>query len=296
MTTVVITDEPMSLDDLLAVVQGAQVETDDTVRARMVRSRAVVDHALSANDAVYGLTTQVGHGRDTRLTEDEIRSQQMFLIMSHGGGVGPAMTVPLVRAAMAARLNGLARGGSGASPAAADVLVAMLNHAVHPVVPGIGSVGAGDLPLLAGIAQVAVGNGSRRLSGRDPARRRGSRPRRHRTSRTEWQGRPRPHLRERRVDRPRRPRGRERAPTRPGRRRGRRLVDGSAGRQPVDPPPGRRHSQGDPRPDRGDGSPATAPGRRDAGRTRIRALGPGRAVGSGRAPGARGPAPLRCRP
>ena len=159
MTTVVITDEPMSLDDLLAVVQGAQVETDDTVQARMVRSRAVVDHALSANDAVYGLTTQVGHGRNTRLTEDEIRSQQMFLIMSHGGGVGPALRVPLVRAAMAARLNGLARGGSGASPAAADVLVAMLNHAVHPVVPGIGSVGAGDLPLLAGIAQVAVGMG-----------------------------------------------------------------------------------------------------------------------------------------
>ena len=106
MTTVTITEEPMSLDDLLAVVQGAQVEIDDTVRARMASSRAVVDRALAANDAVYGLTTQVGHGRDTRLTDEEVRSQQMFLIMSHGGGVGPALAVPLVRAALAVRLNG----------------------------------------------------------------------------------------------------------------------------------------------------------------------------------------------
>ncbi len=159
MTTVRITSDPMSLDDLVAIVDGAQVNLDDAVRERMAGSRAVIDQALAASDAVYGLTTHVGHGRDIRLTDEEIRDQQMFLIRSHSGGVGPAMPVPLVRAALAVRLNGLARGGSGASPAAADVLVAMLNRAVHPVVPGVGSVGAGDLSLLAGVAQVAVGMG-----------------------------------------------------------------------------------------------------------------------------------------
>jgi histidine ammonia-lyase len=159
MTTVVVSDEPMSLEDLITIVQGAQVAVDDAVRARMAAARAVVDLALAADEAVYGLTTRVGHSRDTRLTTEEIRGQQLFLIMSHGGGVGPALSVPIVRAALAVRLNGLARGGSGASPAAADVLVAMLNHGVHPVVPGVGSVGTGDLPSLAGMAQVAVGSG-----------------------------------------------------------------------------------------------------------------------------------------
>jgi histidine ammonia-lyase len=159
MATVVISDEPMSLEDLIAIVKGAQVAVDDAARARMAASRAVVDHALAADEAVYGLTTRVGHSRDTRLTKEEVRGQQLFLIMSHGGGVGPALSVPIVRAALAVRLNGLARGGSGASPAAADVLVAMLNHGVHPVVPAVGSVGTGDLPLLAGMAQVAVGSG-----------------------------------------------------------------------------------------------------------------------------------------
>ena len=70
-----------------------------------------------------------------------------------------------MRAALAVRLNGIARGGSGASPAAADVLVAMLNAGVHPVVPEIGSVGASDLALMAAMAQVAIGQGRAEYQG-----------------------------------------------------------------------------------------------------------------------------------
>ena len=94
MTTVTITEEPLALEDLLAVVDGAQVELADSARAVIAASRAVVDRALSSNEAVYGLTTQVGHGKDTRLTEEEIRGEQMFLVMSHSGGVGRAAAHP----------------------------------------------------------------------------------------------------------------------------------------------------------------------------------------------------------
>src|SRR5512133_3035131 len=144
MTTVTITEDPLALEDLLAIVDGAQVELADGVRTAIAASRSVVDAARARNDAVYGLTTQVGHGKDTRLTEEEIHGEQMFLVMSHSGGVGPALPTQRVRAALAVRLNGIARGGSGASPGVADVLMAMLNAGVHPVVPEIGSVGAGD--------------------------------------------------------------------------------------------------------------------------------------------------------
>jgi histidine ammonia-lyase len=68
MSIVTITDEPLALEDLLAVVDGARVELADSTRAVIAASRAVVDRALSSNKAVYGLTTQVGHGKDTRLT------------------------------------------------------------------------------------------------------------------------------------------------------------------------------------------------------------------------------------
>jgi histidine ammonia-lyase len=57
------------------------------------------------------------------------------------------------------RLVGLTRGGSGASPAVAESLVALLNAGVHPLLPRTSSVGAGDLGAMALIAQVAIGAG-----------------------------------------------------------------------------------------------------------------------------------------
>jgi histidine ammonia-lyase len=159
MTTVTITEAGMGIEDLLAVAGGARVELAGGVRALIAGGRAVVDRALAAGDAVYGLTTQVGHGKDTRLSEEEIRGEQHFLVMSHAGGIGPPLPTEVVRAALAVRLNGIARGGSGASVAAAEILAAMLNAGVHPVVPGTASVGAGDLAQMAGMAQVAIGMG-----------------------------------------------------------------------------------------------------------------------------------------
>lgn len=79
MSTVTITEEPLALADLLAVIDGARVELADSARAMIAASRAVVDRALSRNDAVYGLTTQVGHGKDTRLTEEQIREDLLAI-------------------------------------------------------------------------------------------------------------------------------------------------------------------------------------------------------------------------
>lgn len=159
MSTVTITAAPLSLEELLAVTHGARVELGHDARARIAAGRAVVDTAVARGDAIYGLTTGVGHGKDTRLSADEIRAQQQMLVMTHAGGVGPPLSTELVRAALAVRLNGIARGGSGASVAAAEVLAAMLNARVHPVVPATSSVGAGDLGAMAAIAQVAIGMG-----------------------------------------------------------------------------------------------------------------------------------------
>lgn len=79
MSTVTITEEPLALEDLLAVIDGARVELADSARAMIAASRTVVDRALSRNDAVYGLTTQVGHGKDTRLTEEQIREDLLAI-------------------------------------------------------------------------------------------------------------------------------------------------------------------------------------------------------------------------
>jgi histidine ammonia-lyase len=162
---VTITEAPLAVEDVLAVVDGARVELDDATRARIAAGRAVVDRALADGAAVYGLTTQVGHARNTRLTDEQIRGEQRFLVMSHGGGIGPSLPTAIVRAALAVRLNGIARGGSGAGVAVAETLAMMLNAGVHPVAAGTASVGAADIGQMAAMAQVAIGMGRAEYQG-----------------------------------------------------------------------------------------------------------------------------------
>ena len=159
METITITGAPLSIEELLAVVDGAPVELGSGARAKIEASHAVIEAALAGREAVYGLTTQVGHGKDELLTEEQLGQQQRTLVMTHSGGLGAPLQTRIVRAALIARLNGIARGGSGASMAAAEILGAMLNAGVHPLVPETASVGAGDIGQMASMAQVAIGVG-----------------------------------------------------------------------------------------------------------------------------------------
>lgn len=159
MDLLTINSAALTIDDVAAVAAGARVGLGPDAYDRIAAARAVVDRALEAGDAVYGLTTQVGHDRNVRLTDEQIRGEQMLLVMSHAGAFGPPLPTAVVRAAMLVWINGVTRGGSGASRAAADTLTAMLNACVHPILPATGSVGAGDIGLMAMVAQVAVGTG-----------------------------------------------------------------------------------------------------------------------------------------
>ncbi|HKJ12931.1 MAG TPA: aromatic amino acid ammonia-lyase [Ornithinimicrobium sp.] len=159
MDEVAIGDGRLTIGQIRAVAGGARVVLEQSARNRISASRTVIDTALASGRAVYGLNTGVGHQKDVRLNEEQIRQNQTMLLMTHAGGFGPPAGVEHVRAAMMVRLNGLSRGGSGVSPAVAEVLVAMLNAGVHPVVPSTGSVGSGDLGQLAAIGLVAIGQG-----------------------------------------------------------------------------------------------------------------------------------------
>ncbi len=159
MELMVIGARPVTVEDVRAVALGAHVELDASAWERIRAGRAVVDAAVAGGAPVYGLNTGVGHLKDTRLPEEELSHAQETLVRSHAGGLGEPLPTEVVRAALMTRLNGISRGGSGASPAVAEVLVAMLNAGVHPVVPRLGSVGAADLPQMAAIGLVAMGEG-----------------------------------------------------------------------------------------------------------------------------------------
>jgi histidine ammonia-lyase len=66
MATVRITDASLTIEDSLAVANGPRVELAEGRCAKIADGRAMVDPAPAAGSALYSLTAQVGHGRDTR--------------------------------------------------------------------------------------------------------------------------------------------------------------------------------------------------------------------------------------
>jgi histidine ammonia-lyase len=127
----------------------------------MRATRTIVDALVQRNEVAYGVTTGFGKLSEVAIPRDRLAELQVNLVRSHAAGVGALMPEREVRALMLLRANVLAKGYSGARPELAELLVGMLNAALHPLVPEQGSVGAsGDLAPLAHLALTMIGEGS----------------------------------------------------------------------------------------------------------------------------------------
>ncbi len=164
-STVRISTADLSVEDLLRVAHGASIELAPDAVERIRASREIVDRLVDGPALIYGLNTGLGHMRDERVPRETLRRYQELIVAAHEGAIGEPLPTPVVRAAIAVRLNGIARGGAGASLAVAEGLAALLNAGVTPVVARTGSVGASDLMHMAAIAQVLIGTGLAELAG-----------------------------------------------------------------------------------------------------------------------------------
>ncbi len=161
----------LSLEDLEQVaLRRRLVSLGPDARAAVVRARRVVDDAVSAGRVVYGVTTGFGNFADVVIPAHRLKELQLNLLRSHSAGVGPPLGEGETRALMLLRANVLAKGFSGIRAETLELLIAMLNRGIHPVVPSQGSVGAsGDLAPLAHLAVALVGEGRSRFEGRELA-------------------------------------------------------------------------------------------------------------------------------
>ncbi len=159
----------LTLTDVLDVAKEARlVGLAAEARARMERSRALVDRLLAEGERIYGVTTGFGRLANVIISGDQQRDLQRNLVRSHSSGFGPMLSDHEVRAVMVLRANALARGHSGCRPEVVDALLALLNLGITPAVPELGSVGAsGDLSPLAHIALALIGEGRVSVRGRD---------------------------------------------------------------------------------------------------------------------------------
>lgn len=176
--------EPLSIEALVEVARRTRaVVIDEQARARVEEVRRGIDALLRADaPSTYGVNTGFGALAEVRIDPKQLAELQVNLVRSHSTGVGVPFDEATTRAMMLLRANVLMLGTSGVRPVVPELLVAMLERGVHPVVPEKGSVGAsGDLAPLAHLALVLIGEGEavhagERLPGAEALRRAGLTP------------------------------------------------------------------------------------------------------------------------
>ena len=183
-TAIGLTGDDLTVDDVWAVaVDGAGAALSDKARQKMSAARQLVERAVhGSREHTYGVNTGFGRFVAVAIPEEQTGELQLRLLRSHACGVGEPYPDEIIRAALLLRANALAKGNSGARIETVELLLALLEHGVLPVVPSRGSVGAsGDLAPLAHLALPLVGEGEawvegERLSGRDALARVGLEP------------------------------------------------------------------------------------------------------------------------
>jgi histidine ammonia-lyase len=139
---------------------GAEVKIAESALEAMTVSRSAVMRILESDEVVYGINTGFGALSRVTIEHDQLEELQYNLIRSHACGVGERMDPEHVLMMMLIRANTLAKGHSGCRPEVTELLVAMINARIVPVVPRIGSLGAsGDLAPLSHMALGLIGEG-----------------------------------------------------------------------------------------------------------------------------------------
>ena len=109
---------------------------------------------------MYGVTTGFGQLSSVRIDAADAAQLQVNLLRSHAVGSGEPLDAEIVRGMVLLLASSLRRGHSGVRVELVELLLALLDRDVVPVVPSRGSVGSsGDLAPLAHLALVLIGEG-----------------------------------------------------------------------------------------------------------------------------------------
>ena len=167
MTVLTLTPGAVTLADLEKIFrEEASVRLDFACRPAIELAHARIAKAVAGTDAVYGVNTGFGKLASVKIDPKDTAVLQRNLILSHCCGVGPPIPRGHARLLMALKLFSLGRGASGVRLEIVDLIEAMLEKGVTPVIPAQGSVGAsGDLAPLAHMAAAMMGHGQAEYDG-----------------------------------------------------------------------------------------------------------------------------------
>jgi histidine ammonia-lyase len=184
--TILLDGYSLTIEQLVRIArEGARVEIDPSTNERVAASEQLIAHvvenyrrAWEAGEPAateYGVTTGFGEFKDKPIAPADLEQLQRNLLLSHSVGVGENcdpddlsnyFAADVVRAVLATRLNSFLQGHSGVRRKLVDIVQAMLNRGVIPLVPLRGSVGAsGDLCPLSHTFATLLGAGRFYIAG-----------------------------------------------------------------------------------------------------------------------------------
>ena len=97
--------ESLSLEDVIAVARGAEVELGPDATSRIEKARDVVERAVAANRTVYGVTTGFGSLANERIDPAQADALQEGIVRSHATAVGRPLSRGEARAMLLLRAN-----------------------------------------------------------------------------------------------------------------------------------------------------------------------------------------------
>ncbi|MCF8232279.1 MAG: aromatic amino acid ammonia-lyase [Bacteroidales bacterium] len=159
--TLVIDGSGLTIDKMVQVARDHEkVELHPDAVKRINKCRAMLEEKMARNEIMYGVNTGIGEFSEVVLDDEQVKQFQRYLVYNHAAGIGEAMPLEHVRAAMLGRINVHAHGNSGNRLEITQTYVDMLNKGVTPYVCEKGSVGAsGDLAPMSQIALLLLGEG-----------------------------------------------------------------------------------------------------------------------------------------
>ncbi len=185
--TITLDGHSLTIEQLVRIARDASVRVaiDPSCEERVAASEQLIARVVAnyrraweAGEPAateYGVTTGFGEFKDKPIAPADLEQLQRNLLLSHSVGVGENcdpddlsnyFPADVIRAVLATRLNSFLQGHSGVRRKLVDILQAMLEHGVIPLVPLRGSVGAsGDLCPLSHTFATLLGSGRFYIAG-----------------------------------------------------------------------------------------------------------------------------------
>ncbi len=161
MKKLIIDGNSLTLDEIKFFLdENPVVEISKSARKKIEKARNLIEKWLDEDKVIYGVTTGFGEFANVRISKENLDELQVNLIRSHSAGVGEPLTLFIAKLMMLLRVNALAKGFSGVRLETLDLLLAMINNNIIPVIPSQGSVGSsGDLAPLSHLVLAMIGEG-----------------------------------------------------------------------------------------------------------------------------------------